>query len=414
MAPPITREESYASTTSIETAVEPRRREHLTVNDHVEEPPSPAGSDRLSRHVRFRSKSDVYEDDDDPAQSSGPKLRRVPSYTMELRPEAAATSPLRPKASVPWTRIFPFAVVALLFMAVLHNSPLVGKAGVAVLGSRAGVIRPAGRDLKTLKRALDEEALSKGKEGLRPSKRQGTPGHDTTTNYCVRWAHQSALVNGTIYIYGGQASYEPKQVDDTWNNDFLSIDVTKTWQISSPTINGLSQPSGPPAVSLGYLWNSFQSLYLYGGEFSWKPVTSPVPYSLWEYSIGQSKWIEHSSPRTLPGNNSDGGGNPVQEAAEGAGVSIPGLGRGYYFGGHLDGYTTAGWSQSVPRIYLKSMIEYTMPGFPNNGIQTLQGGQPAGNDGAWRNITQGGIQAMAGFPERADGKCPHHILHNLC
>ena len=140
-----------------------------------------------------------------------------------------------------------------------------------------------------------------------------------------------------------------------------------------------------------------------GGEFSDSPVVSPSPYSLWEYDISASKWAEHTSPSTSAGNASDGGNQDVQQAAEGAGISVPSLGKGWYFGGHLDGYTTAGWSQSVPRVYLKSMIEFTFPGYQNDAVESLQGNKAAGSDGAWRNITQGGLQESKGFTERADG-----------
>lgn len=157
--------------------------------------------------------------------------------------------------------------------------------------------------------------------------------------------------------------------------------MTKSWQISSPSLTGLPIPSGPPAVSLGTLWSSTDSLYLYGGEFSDAPVTSPVPFSLWSYDISSSSWSEHQNPAFE-------NGSPVQRAAEGAGVSVPGQGLGFYFGGHLDGYTTTGWSQSIARVYLPSMLEFTMPGYSN-----------AGSDGSYRNITVG----SAGFPERADG-----------
>lgn len=130
---------------------------------------------------------------------------------------------------------------------------------------------------------------------------------------------------------------------------------------------------------------------------------TPVPFALWEYNIPSSNWIRHDNPTTSPGNNSDGGNRPVQQAAEGAGISVPELGRGWYFGGHLDGYTMAGWQQWIPRVYLKSLIEFTFPGFPNDGVQSLGGDKTAGRDGAWRNITQGGLQEEAGFTERADG-----------
>lgn len=110
-------------------------------------------------------------------------------------------------------------------------------------------------------------------------------------------------------------------------------------------------------------------------------MTSPVPFSLWSYDISSKSWNEHENPKFDDG-------TPVQRAAEGAGVSVPGEGLGLYFGGHLDGYTTPGWSQSIARVYLPSMLEFTMPGFDN-----------AGSDGTYRNITVG----SAGFPQRADG-----------
>ena len=193
------------------------------------------------------------------------------------------------------------------------------------------------------------------------------------------------------------------QTQNTWNNDFLTLDLTSTWLVGTPTLKGLPQPSGPPAVALGYLWNSYESLYLYGGEFSWKPPVSPVPFATWEYNIASQSWIEHNDPMTSSGQSAPDNDVPVQRAAEGAGANIPSFGRGFYFGGHLDGYTTDGWSQSIPRIYLQSLLEYTFPGYSNAEVDSLSGGQDAGSDGAYRNITEGGLQSSSGFTERADG-----------
>ena len=180
----------------------------------------------------------------------------------------------------------------------------------------------------------------------------------------------------------------------------MALDLSKSWQISSPSLTGLSQPSGPPPVANGYLWNSEDTLYLYGGEFSDNPVTSPVPFSGWAYDILSSSWSEQQNPETSPGTYSDGGNAPVQRAAEGAGITVPSLGRGFYFGGHLDGYTTAGWSQSIARVYLTSLLEFTFPGRTNPSVNN---NQVAGAGGIYRNITQGGLQDTASFPERADG-----------
>lgn len=92
----------------------------------------------------------------------------------------------------------------------------------------------------------------------------------------------------------------------------------------------------------------------------------------------------------------------MQRAAEGAGVSVPELGLSWYFGGHLDYLTTPGWSDQVARVYLKGLLEFTHPGYSNDAVTSLlNSGAPA--SGAYRNITQGGLQSSGTFTERADG-----------
>jgi len=168
-------------------------------------------------------------------------------------------------------------------------------------------------------------------------------------------------------------------------------------------LSGLPQPSGPPAVALGTLWNSHDSLFLYGGEFSSAPTESPTAYSTWEYDITSQQWIEHSNPQTSSGKSAPSNNDPVQRNAEGAAANVPSLGRGFYFGGHQDPYTTEGWAQPVPRIYLQSLLEFTFPDNTNNQVDALNDGKQAGTDGNYRNITEGGLQSAAGFTERADG-----------
>ena len=300
----------------------------------------------------------------------------------EKYPQPGSEAPTQQSSS---SRLWMLALVALISIPLLYDTPLRGKAGPSILGAKAGVIRRA---------ETDRPAAIQGNI----AKRDNSP-----TDVCSRWSHQAAIVNGTIYIYGGHATNTSGQKLNTWTNDFSSLDLTKDWQISSPPIKGLPQPSGPPAVSNGYLWNSYNQLFLYGGEFQDTPTLPPAPYSMWQYDIPSGSWTQHSNPKTSPGNNSDDGNQPVQEAAEGAGIGVPALGRGWYFGGHLDDHTTAGWSNQIPRVYLKSMIEYTFPGYTNDGVQSLSGGKTAGQDGAWRNITRGGIQDLNVFPSRADG-----------
>ena len=230
---------------------------------------------------------------------------------------------------------------------------------------------------------------------------------------------KAAQLNGTLYIYGGQAKTLEDQTTDTWSkrlkhalrercankipdNNFLTLDLTKSWDTSSPALRSLPRPSGPPAVSLGYLWNDYNNLYLYGGEFADNPFVEPAPESLWKYSISSQTWTEYPSPKTSAGNNSAPGDQPIQRAAEGAGISVPELGLSWYFGGHLDQSTTPGWSNQIPRVYLRSLLEFTHPGYANDGVFSLRGAG-AGDGGAYRNITEGGLQTDDGFPERADG-----------
>ena len=285
------------------------------------------------------------------------------------------------------SRLMTLALILILAMPILYDTPLLGKAGPSIIGAKAGVIQKS------------EIRKKDFVDGQLVTRQQVT---DSDTSVCNRWSHQSALINGTIYIYGGRSTTDASQTSNEWNNNFLTIDVTKSWEISSPNISGLPVPSGPPAVANGYLWNSYDSLYLYGGEFQDSPAETPVAYSMWEYNISGSSWTEHQNPQTAAGNNSDSGNQPVLGSAEGAGISVPELGRGWYFAGHEDHFTTPGWSIDIFRVYLKSLLEFTFPGYTNDGVQSLGGGKTAGSDGVWRNITQGGIQNTSEFPSRAD------------
>jgi len=40
---------------------------------------------------------------------------------------------------------------------------------------------------------------------------------NSPTDICKRWAMQSAVVNGTFYIYGGEATTSSSQTDNTWS-----------------------------------------------------------------------------------------------------------------------------------------------------------------------------------------------------
>lgn len=48
---------------------------------------------------------------------------------------------------------------------------------------------------------------------------------DSPTDVCTRWSHQSAVINGTLYIYGGQATTEPGQTQNKWSKGGTQIIV---------------------------------------------------------------------------------------------------------------------------------------------------------------------------------------------
>ncbi|KAI1482360.1 hypothetical protein F4774DRAFT_406968 [Daldinia eschscholtzii] len=307
--------------------------------------------------------------------SSKGKSKWLSKLAPSRRPRMKTTSSAPPPTIAGLHRLSMIALlIAIVLPTISYNN---GRKKVEISGADAGVIRPT------------PSVLLKSRE-------------NSPTDVCTRWAGQSALINGTVYFYGGRSKTKGDQQDNTWNNDFIALDLTKSWDISSPALSGLPRPSGPPAVSLGYLWNDLDRLYLYGGEFSDNPVTEPSPVSTWMYDVASSTWTEFKDPKTSAGNFSDPKGTPIQRAAEGAGISVPELGVSWYFGGHLDWATTPGWSDQIGRVYLKSLLEFTHPGYANSGVDSLHSsGAPEG--GAYRNITWGGIQNQEGFTERADG-----------
>jgi hypothetical protein len=154
------------------------------------------------------------------------------------------------------------------------------------------------------------------------------------------------------------------------------------------------------------LWNSYDSLFQYGGRFSDGVI--PSAFSLWDYGIQGKNWAERAQPKATGGNVSEPAGLAIQRVAGGAGVSVSAQGKGYYFGGYVDNYTDPTWPNGTARQYLRSMVEYTFPGYGNTGVQGLSVNVTAGSDGAWRNITTAGIQAQAGFTPRSGNVIGHY------
>ncbi|KAH7026619.1 uncharacterized protein B0I36DRAFT_424313 [Microdochium trichocladiopsis] len=330
-------------------------------------PTSPVTTNPREKHSSERS-----EDSDD--SSSKGRIAWLARLAMAKRPRIKSAASAPPATAM--SGVSKVAMIALLIALVLPAARYNNGRQTMEMGG------------------ADARALNNPSQPILDN-RQNSP-----TDVCARWSGQGALLNGTFYYYGGRSKTEGGQTENQWNNDLLTLDLTKSWDVSSPPLKGLPQPSGPPAVSLGYLWNDYKRLFLYGGQYSDSPPTTPQPMSLWQYDIASASWKQFQDPKTSAGNYSEQAGISIQGASEGAGISVPELGVSWYFGGHLDMYTTPGWTAN--RTYLKSLLEFTHPGYANNGVDALHAaGAPDG--GAYRNITLGGIQDDAGFTERADG-----------
>jgi len=373
------------------------------------------------------------------SDDSRSEIEKVIKRKPQSEDDESAHSPTSPSSSQKWySRLTPSHRPKIRTVASAPPPGMSGFSRLSTVALLVAIVWPAfsyynGRQTVSLNGA-DAGVIQVRPKGFGPVLETRA---ESPTKVCKRWSQQSkslvskftnavtdsgtaALLNGTLYIYGGQAKMTADQSSDTWSecpfvvyelcasdlpfadNDFLTLDLTKSWDVRTPAFRGLAQPSGPPTVANGYLWNDYNSLYLYGGLFSDKPYIEPGPESVWKYNIPGKSWTEISNPRTSKGNHSGPADVPVHRSAEGAGLSVPELGLSWYFGGHLDQSTTPGWSNQIDRVYLKSLLEFTHPGYINDGVDALKW-SGAGNGGVFRNITEGGLQTDLGFTERADG-----------
>lgn len=140
--------------------------------------------DKLRQHrprvqVRFRSHVSIIEptqtDIDDRTE---PTARPVKAYSS-----LASLAAKLPAMAV-------FLAVALFLQLLLTPLSVSSSAPIVV---EAGVVAPEAKRTQFERR------------------------QDTSTDVCKRWGGQSALVNGTLYYYGGHATSSPDQNSDTWS-----------------------------------------------------------------------------------------------------------------------------------------------------------------------------------------------------
>lgn len=125
----------------------------------------------------------------------------------------------------------------------------------ASLGSRSILAAEPLRPVSPLRTALRPQGARRIAEGARRIAEKLVEYFECETEALrrCRWAGQGALVNKTMYYYGGQATLTPNVIANSWTNALLSVDLARDWPIGQPALRLLQPDSGnprsPPAVS---------------------------------------------------------------------------------------------------------------------------------------------------------------------
>jgi hypothetical protein len=148
---------------------------------------------RLRKQVSLQSEIEISE----PEDINGAFKWDKPQSDLERHSIAAHLS--APSFTFPsMPRLILLAVLLAFALPSLHNSPLFS-AGITPIGAKAD---PTTNVPVQEIRTLPEELVS----------RDNSP-----TNICTRWSQQTAVVNNTLYIYGGRAKTQASQTSNTWS-----------------------------------------------------------------------------------------------------------------------------------------------------------------------------------------------------
>ncbi|XPS77663.1 hypothetical protein M3J09_009690 [Ascochyta lentis] len=171
---------------------------------------------------------------------------------------------------------------------------------------------------------------------------------DPIVDFCRRWAHQIAQVDGRLYIDGGMVDWNPGSTNysNTWLL-FSDLNASTPGLGQPPQYANLSKPADVPSVSGGILWpdEANKCFYQFGGEFTAGP---PSEFSMHTYDVLLDQW-------NLTGNTA-AGVSTTQRAAYGAGTHIEGLGLGFYLGGWMSNHTSPDWNG--PAVATADLIRF--------------------------------------------------------
>jgi hypothetical protein len=157
---------------------------------------------RPARTVRFRSRNSVFGEAEKNDESDWESVVDEDEQQTSMAPPVVLSSP----SSMPlrFYRLGIFAFVLAIMLPIFSMNP------AARFGVWGG----------TLPRSTIE---ARAERSLVAEKRQET----SSTDACKRWAGQSTVVNGTLYMYGFQKNTSPKDDQNTWSKTYTQEDCKR-------------------------------------------------------------------------------------------------------------------------------------------------------------------------------------------
>lgn len=148
-------------------------------------------------------RSDKSEKEDRLEPSESRKKHDLDSSKKGLITQSTPSTSQTMATSQSRSPILRTAILVALFMTLISYCTMPAKASYVVMAANAEPIPP------TLSKRTSMERLWKRE--------------DSPTDVCKRWGGQSAIVNGTMYLYAGRATSDPDQTSNTWSKSRLQM-----------------------------------------------------------------------------------------------------------------------------------------------------------------------------------------------
>ncbi|KAK0728247.1 hypothetical protein B0T26DRAFT_767475 [Lasiosphaeria miniovina] len=190
--------------------------------------------------------------------------------------------------------------------------------------------------------------------------------------------HSSAVLNGWVYIDGGEFSYSSGSgIVYQYSNTLLSIDLSKDWTNTSLALHSTSKPSGAPNLRDGGIWVDDKNQILYTGFAGTNPIFgngASYAQGLWSFAP------DGTGGATWQNLNSTADGRFTNQARTYGGQVASGGGSGFLLGGNSNINNNANF-QGLPGglvVYDYSSKKATSATTTSSLPTTQPGGQDGG------------------------------------